>query len=177
MSFMDNSLAFSTSWTTKQTVTATADSTNIIDITGAGVGVVPGLVPTVVGADIGLGGGVATPYLYVTVASVNGSPSANTLTIALKAAPDSGTGTEGAYTTLYTSTAKAENILVLGDYLLVPVPPTLFAWPSESLPRFYKLTYTAGGGNLAGLGLFAGLMLNPPSSLIGGAYQNNFTVA
>lgn len=176
MAFMDNSLTFSTSWTSAQTVTATADSTKVVDITGVGAGTVPALVPAVVGADIGLGDGVAIPYLFVSVSAVNVSPSANTLTIALKAAPDNGSGAEGTYTTIYTSTAKAENVLVLGDYLIVPVPPTLFDWPSESLPRFYKLTYTAGGGSLAGLGLLAGIMINPPSSLIEGQYQNNFTV-
>ena len=182
MSFMDNSLSFNTNWSTVQTITATADSSSVIDLTGAGSGNAPAMINgfpaanTAIGYDIGLADGLAFPWLYVTVASVNGSPSANTLTIALKAAPDNGSYGQGSYTTIYTSTAKAENVLVVGDYLIVPVPPTLFEWPSESLPRFYKLTYTAGGGNLAGLGVQAGLMLNPPSSLILGQYNNNFTV-
>lgn len=178
MAFLDNSLTFSTSWTSGQVVTATADSTNVIDLTGAGgSGTVPTrLVPAVNGYDIGLADGIYVPYLFVDVSAVNGSPSANTLTIALKAAPDNGSGSAGTYTTIYQSAAVAENVLVLSDYLLVPVPPTLFEWPSEGLPRFYKLTYTAGGGSLAGITLVAGLMGNPPSSLINGQYPSNFTV-
>lgn len=173
MVFLDNSLTFSTSWTSPQTITATANSTNVVDITGAGSGNIPALSPSSVGADIGLGDGMAVPYLFVSVAAVNGSPTTNTLTIALQAAPDSA-GSPGTYTTIYTSAAKAENALVIGDYLIVPVPPTLFDWPSEALPRFYRLSYTAGGGSLAGLGVVAGLMINPPSSIIEGQYQSNF---
>lgn len=179
MSFMDNGLSFNTNWSTPQVLTATADSTGIVDLTGAGSGNAPAMINgfpatnTAIGFDIGAGDGVVIPYLYVTVTTAGGT--ANTLTVSLKAAPDNGSFGQGTYTTLYSSAAIVASTLVKGSTLLVPVPPTLFNWPSESLPRFYKLTYTMGGGNITG-SVLAGLMLNPPSSLLLGQYNNNFTV-
>lgn len=182
MSFMDNSLAFSTSWTSAQTVTTTADSTNVVDLTGAGSGTAPAMINgfpatnTSIGFDIGAGDGVAIPYLYVTVPSLTGGTQTGTVTISLKAAPDDGSYGQGTYTTLYTSAAITGTNLnsALGHYLIVPVPPTLFAFPSEALPRFYKLTYTVSGTQSTKF--LAGLMLNPPSSVLLGAYANNFAV-
>lgn len=178
---MDNSLAFSTSWQSAQTVTTTADSTNVVDITGAGSGNAPAMINgfpasnTAIGDDYGAGDGVAIPYLYVTVPTVTGGTQTGSVTISLSAAPDDGSYGQGSYTTLFSLPAiTGTNLNVSGRYIIIPVPPTQFAWSSEKPPRFYKLTYTVSGTQSTKF--LAGLMLNPPSSLLLGQYNNNFTV-
>lgn len=176
MAFPDNQLSFNTNWSTPQAITVTADSTGIVDLTGAGSGNLPNIINgfpatnTAVGYDIGAGDGEAIPYLYLGVTTA-GSTS-NTLTVTLKAAPDNGSGGQGSYTNLYQSAAITASGLVKGSVLLVPVPPTLFAFPSEALPRFYKLTYTCSGSLT--ISVLAGILLNPPSTFLLGQYNNNF---
>lgn len=178
MSFQDNSLSFNTNWQTPQAVTVTADGTTVVDLTGAGVGNAPAMIGgfpatnTAIGYDIGAGDGEAIPYLYVAVTTAG--TTSNTLTVSLSAAPDNGSYSPGTYTQLYASKAIVGSTLVKGSYLIVPVPPTLFDWPSEALPRFYKITYTCSGSLT--ISVLAGLMLNPPSSLLLPQYPNNFAV-
>lgn len=178
MAFMDNSLSFSTSWSSAQTVSATADSTNVVDLTGAGSGNAPAMINgfpatnTAIGYDIGAGDGEAIPYLYVSVPAITTGTQTGSFTIALSAAPDNGSFAQGTYTQLYISKSVTSSALLNGSTLLVPVPPTLFLWPSEALPRFYKLTYTVTG--TMSQKFLAGLMINPPSSLLGPQYNENF---
>lgn len=178
MAFPDNTLSFSTSWSSAQTVSATADSTKVIDLTGAGSGNAPAMISgfpalnTAVGFDIGAGDGEAIPYLYVSVPTVSGGTQTGSFTISLKAAPDDGSYGQGTYTTLYTSASVVSSTLKSGSSLLVPVPPTLFNFPSEAIPRFYKLTYTVTG--TMSQPFLAGLLLNPPSSLLAIQYNENF---
>jgi hypothetical protein len=176
MAFFDNTLVFS-SLTAGQQVTATANST-VIDLTGAGSGNAPSMINgfpasnTAIGFDIGAGDGEAIPYLYLSV-KAKGTNSGS-LTIALQAAPDNGSYSPGTYTQLWISPSITANNLVVGDSLLVPVPPTLFNFPSEALPRFYRVVYTVTG--TVDLTFVAGLILNPPSTLLLGQYNNNFVV-
>lgn len=178
MAFMDNQLAFSTNWSTPQAITTTADSARVVDITGAGSGNAPAMINgfpatnTAIGEDWGLGDGVAIPYLYLTCTTAG--TGAGTVTVTINAAPDNGSYSPGTYTQLYTSKAIVGTSLAVGDYVLVPLPPTLFFEEAEALPRFYKLTYTVSGSFTASF--LAGLMLNPPSGLISGQYSNNFIV-
>lgn len=180
MAFLDNSLAFSTSWSSAQTVTTTADSTNVVDLTGAGSGTAPAMINgfpssnTAIGFDIGAGDSSNRPVLWVTIPSTTGGTQTGNVTILLKAAPDDGSYGQGTYTTLYTSAAFTASTLVAGNTLIVPIPPTLYNWPSEALPRFYKLTYTVSG--TMSRKFLAGIMLNAPTSLLSGQYNNNFTV-
>lgn len=178
MAFPDNTLSFSSNWSTVQTVTATAASTNVVDLTGAGVGNAPAMINgfpatnTAIGFDIGAGDGEAIPYLYLSAPT--GFTGSGSLVIALQAAPDNGSYSPGTYTTLWQTTVAVTSAIVAGDYLIVPVPPTLFAFPSEALPRFYRLNYTVTGTVSAPV--LAGLLLNPPSTILLGKYNNNFTV-
>lgn len=182
MAFMDNTLAFSSSWTSAQTVTTTADSTNIVDVTGAGSGNAPAMINgfpatnTAIGYDIGAGDGVVIPYVYITVPATTGGTQTGTVTITLSAAPDNGSYSPGTYTTLWSLPAITGTNLnsALGHYILMQVPPTQFAWTAEAPPRFYKLTYTVSGTQSTKF--LAGIMLNPPSSLLLGQYNNNFAV-
>lgn len=175
--FLDNKLAFSTDWATAQAVTTTADSTNIIDVTGAGSGNAPAMINgfpaanTAIGNDYGGADGVAIPWLYVTC-TVAGTGAGN-VTITLKGAPDNGSYGQGSYQTLYTSTAITGTSLLKGPTIVVPVPPMLYN-DSEVLPRFYKLTYTVSSTFTGSF--IAGLVLNPTTGLIMPDYSNNFTV-
>jgi hypothetical protein len=178
--FVDNSLTFQTGgWSTAQAVTTTANGTVVVDVTGAGVGVAPAMINgfpalnTAIGYDMGLGDGEAIPYLYVTQTAAAGT-GAGTVTISLSAAPDNGSYSPGTYTQLYASKAIVGSTLVAGDYIIVPVPPTLFFEEAEALPRFYQLTYTVSGTQTSSWK--AGIVLNPTSSLIQGQYNNNFIV-
>lgn len=174
--FLDNKLTFNTAVGTAQAITATADS-SIIDVTGAGVGNLPNIINgfpatnTAVGSDYGSGDGVVIPHVFVSFTVVGSS--SNTLTISVKAAPDSGTGTEGTYTTLVSTPAIVENTLVAGNIIDIPLPPIRYT-EGEALPRFYKLTYTAS--STIGTSVQANLVLNPESATLGGRYNNNFIV-
>lgn len=177
--FLDNSLTFQTGgWSTAQAVTTTADGTVVVDVTGAGVGNAPAMINgfpatnTSIGYDIGLGDGVAIPYLLLQ-STVTGT-GAGTVTISLSAAPDNGSYSPGTYTAIYTSKAIVGSSLVAGDYIIVPVPPTLFFEEGEALPRFYKVTYTVASTQTSSWK--AGIVLNPTSTLIQGQYNNNFVV-
>jgi len=184
MAFLDNSLAFSSTWSTAQAVSATANSTNVIDITGAGSGNAPAMINgfpaanTAIGEDYGAGDGVAIPYLYVTVTTAG--TGAGTITLTLEAAPDNGSYSPGTYYNLYQSTAFVGTTLKAGTVLLVPVPPvpnnanTVSGGTDDALPRFYRLVYTVA--STATASFIAGLMINPPSSLLAIQYSNNFTV-
>ena len=184
--FLDNSIVFSggvngtTGVVTGQSISTSTnvDSTNLVDITGTGVGTLPtrmigasGL-STAIGADWGAGEGVAVPYVYITVTTTG--TSANTLTITLQAAPDNGSGSAGSYTTIYTSKAFTGTAMVAGQALLFPVPPrvTLDTTYGEVLPRFYKLNYAASAALT--VGLYASMVINPPTTLTQQQYGNNF---
>ena len=177
--FLDNSLSFNGGWSTPTAaITATVDSTVIVDITGAGIGNAPAMIGgypatnTAIGMDIGAGDGVAIPYLYVAVNTTG--TGTGTVTISLSAAPDDGAYSDGTYTTLYTSQAFVGTDLVAGRFLMVAVPPTLWTF-GEDLPRFYKLTYTVSG-TVGAVKFLSGLVLNPQQSSLAGQYPNNFLV-
>jgi hypothetical protein len=124
---------------------------------------------TAIGSDYGAGDGVAIPHVYVTVTAVGSS--SNTLTIEVKAAPDSGTYGQGSYTTLVRTGAITESSLAVGDIIDIPLPPTEYT-EAEALPRFYKLTYTCSGAITTSV--LAVLAINPQQALLGGKYAENF---
>ena len=176
MAFMDNALAFSADWSTPQAITATAASTNVVDITGAGVGNAPNMIggfPQVnnaIGNDWGVGDGVAIPYLYLAVTTAG--TGSGTIQVEIQAAPDDGSYSPGTYTTIYESVPVVGSTLVAGSSLIVQLPPTLFNFPNEAPPRFYRLNFVVTG--TATVSVLAGLMINPPSYKLGGKYPNNF---
>lgn len=173
--FLDGALTFNTAVGTAQAVTTTADS-SIIDVTGAGVGNAPAMINgfpatnTAIANDYGLGDGVTVPHVLLTVSTAG--VGAGTVTISVKAAPDSGTYTEGTYTTLVSTPAIVFSTLAAGDIIDIPLPPTRYT-VGEAGPRFYKLTYTVSGST--SVSFLAGLVLNPESATAGGIlYNNNF---
>lgn len=175
--FTDNTLSFNTNWQSPQTITTTANSTTVVDLTGAGSGNAPAMiggfpaVNTAMGFDAGYGDGVATPFVVFNVTTAGGANS-NTLTIALQSAPDNGTYSPGTWSTCLQTDAILDSALTLGLTIVLPVPPRK---PGAAIPRFYRLVYTASA-TLTPLAAAAGIVLNPPSSLMAGAYAANYIV-
>lgn len=175
--FLDNSLTFNTSLSSSQTITATADSTSVIDITGAGSGTAPAMINgypsanTAIGVDYGVGDGMSSPYVLVFVTAT--TTVTGVLSVSLSAAPDDGSYGQGSYTVLYTSAQlTGATQLAAGKVLYFPVPPTLFTM-GEKLPRFYKLVYTVVSGSIS-LHVNSMMATNPSSFGLGGQYNNNF---
>lgn len=177
--FLDNSLSFNGSWSTPSAaITATADGTTVIDITGAGVGNAPamfnayGLSNTAIGEDYGAGDSNVRPTALVLVNTTG--TGAGTVTITVSAAPDNGSYSPGTYYTLFTSDAYVGTNLVAGTVLQFPLPPIPEGLgTAKALPRFYKITYTVAS-TVGAVKFVSGLALNPTSIGLQGRYNNNF---
>lgn len=173
--FLDATLTFNSALGTPQAITATADSSGIIDVTGAGSGNLPRMIGgypnlnTALGMDIGSGDGVADPYVVFDVA-VAGTGT-GTITFSLEAAPDNGSGSPGTYTPLFTSAPYVGTALTLGTQIAFNIPSD----PNAAAPRFYKVTYTVSG--TLTVSLLAFITLNAQNSLRGIQFNNNFLAA
>lgn len=160
-------------FSTAQSVTTTANSTNVFDVTGAGAGNAPAMigangVNTAMGIDIGAGDGMAPAAVMVTFNSAGGS--SNTITVSLEAAPDNGSYSPGTYVQLFASKAFIESAIADGDQLIFNVPPIP---PGLALPRFYRLVYTCS--STVGASITANLLMNAPLIRDAKLYGNNFT--
>lgn len=137
---IDSNLLFDPSATA---ITASADSTNVIDFGGPGVPASPQ------GRDIAIGKKLSVRVCCQTAFTAAG---AATLQVQIKAAPDS-SGSPGTYILLAQTDAIPKANLIAGAFIELPIPPmppqgeTL---PPEearaNLPRFYKLSYVVGTG-------------------------------
>lgn len=160
-----------------QSVTATAPSTNVFDVTGAGAGNAPAMIGagginTALGYDVGAGDGAAIPQVLIsfgTCTTVSG-----TLTIAVQCAPDNGSYSAGSYVTLMSTAAlTGATQLFAGNSLILPIPalpPGLIA--SIGLPRFYRVNYTVGSS--ISVIVNASLTLDAPTLKDVTIYGNNF---
>lgn len=169
MAFFDQTLLLSSA----QAITTTADSTNVYDVTGAGVGVAPSMTfgtnTTTYGADIGNSQGVATAVAVFNVTTAG--TGAGTISFGVQAAPNNANNA-GTYIPLATSKAFVGTSLVLGAQIILPIPPFELIAPGETLPRFYKFTYTVA--STATVSVTAGILLNPPAGYVSTQYANNF---
>lgn len=173
--FLDQTLSFNTTVGVYQTVTATADSQAIVDITGAGTGVAPAIINgfpatnTAIGEDYGAGDGLAIPHVLVTVPALG--VGTGTVTISIQSAPDDGSYGQGTYTTLVSTPAIVASALVAGTVIDIPLPPLN---SNTVLPRFYKLVYTVA--NAFSARFIAEMVLNPAQIATFGKYANNYIV-
>lgn len=162
---IDSNLSFVAAGT-GQAVTATAASTNILDLLN--------------GRDLGVGDN----DLKVSVIADNtwaSNTSAATLTVQFQGAPDNGSGSPGSYTTYAESEAyTVANLTNAADTVLLPieVPARAFMGAEGqgvSLPRFYRLNFLVAGGEnfTAGNILFAGIVLDAERPTL---YPSGFTV-
>lgn len=180
---LDSLLQFSNN----QAITATANSTNIIDI---GLGLQPtanpngNAIPSPAqggGArDLGIGNSDAGLRMIVQVGTVFAT--LTSLTVALQGAVDDGTGAPAAFSTYWTGPAVAVASLVAGARLFdmdVPRPPQGIA-----VPRFLQLVYTVGGSNATTGTITAYVvgnrddqMYNGTNNAVIGGYRAGITVA
>lgn len=163
---------------TAQAITATAASTNVFDVTGAGAGNSPAMigsggVNTALGYDIGAGEGVATPQVMLTLGTV--TTATGTLTVALQVAADNGSYSPGTYFTIYQTPALTGTTqLAAGEQIIIPVPPVPpgILNAMGAAPRFYRLNYTVTA--TISLIASASILLNAPTIRDATLYGNNF---
>lgn len=178
MAFFDAALQLSN----LQAITATAASTVIYDVTGAGSGNAPPMVfgqtatggAILAGFDIGMGDGEVRPTLMMTVGTAFTTGNAATLTVQIQAAIDNGSNAPAAYTTIVETGAFSAAQLVAGATLLIPVPPTTIG---EALPRFYRINYVVGTGVFSAGTVTSNILINPPSKLENTLFASNFFAA
>lgn len=173
MAFLEGGLN-SGQFSVAQSVTATAASTNLYDVTGAGAGNAPAMtgangVNTAIGIDVGAGlGGVAQPQVLVTISAT--TTVTGTLTIALQGAPDNGSYSPGTYYTLdATAALTGATQLFAGTQLVLDFNPVPQGF---ALPRFYRLNYTVTGS--ISLVLSANITTGAPTSRVITQYGSNF---
>lgn len=173
--YIDQSLIFSSA----QAITATAVSTNIVDLTGFGSGNAPAIsfgTASVYGADAGVGDGEAVPSIYCNVNTTFAT--LTSLTVSAQFAVDNGSNAPGTYQTYAETGAIPVAALVagarIGTFRLPNKPDTLAQYP---LPRFIRLNYTVTGSNATAGAVSAGIAIQRDLELAGANYPGAFTVA
>ena len=156
-----------------QSVTATAASTNVFDVTGAGAGNAPAMigangVNTAIGIDIGAGVGLEQPQVLVTLGTC--TTVTGTLSIAVQFAADNGSYSPGTYYTLASTAAlTGATQLFAGAQIVLDIPPIPAGF---AFPRFYRLYYTVGSS--ISVIVNASLTVNAPTQRTITQYGSNF---
>lgn len=172
---LDSLLMFSSGQDLFTAAAGAIDSTNVIDL-----GVNSGVPSSANGGgarDIGAGDDPALEIMIIAATTFVGGTS---LSVAVRGAPDNGSGAEGTYVTMATLgppvvTANLEAGQAIGN-ITVPRPT-----PGQPLPRFLKLTYTTVGDFTAGT-VTAGIVLDRDDQVTGtdgqySGYPAGITVA
>ncbi len=144
--------------------TGTQAASNIIDL---GVSGLPSGANGGGARDIGVGDDPSLKLSVLVTTAITGGTS---LQLQLQGAPDNGSGAPGTYTTMWTSSAIAEALLVAGAQLAnVDVPRVVFGQP---IPRFLKLNFISVGTHSAGA-IEAQIVLDRDDQIMGtgGAYS------
>lgn len=133
----------------KQAITVTAPSTNVFDVSGAGVGQpapqIFGVQSSVFGEDIGSGGpGISSPQLGVLVNTTFTAGGSATMQIQLQAAIDDGTNNPSTWDTIVETDTLAVALLKAGTWLARFNVPTRY--PGQGFPRFYRVNYVVATG-------------------------------
>lgn len=135
-------------------------SSSVVDLYGFGVGVTGTNIignATVWGTDFGVGQGMPTPKLQISVGTAFTTSDSCTLNLALQLAADDGTGNPDTWTTVIETGAIAATSLTAGKIIgRFDWPPS---WPDNLNPRFAKLlgqvpsglVFTAGTIGFAGV--------------------------
>lgn len=173
--YVDNTLLFSN----PQTITVTAVSTSIVDLTGAGSGNAPAIsfgTASVYGADAGVGDGEAVPSIFCNVGTAFAT--LTSLMVSAQFAVDNGSNAPGTYQTYAETGAIPVAALVagarIGTFRLPSKPDTLAQYP---LPRFIRLNYTVVGSTATTGTVYAGIAIQRDLELGGINYPSNFSVA
>lgn len=127
-------------------ITTTRDSNDIIDV---------GISGQIGGArDMGVG----TP-LYLAIMSNRAFAGGTSVAVSFQAAPDNGSGAEGAYVTYAQTPAITLAQLNAAPGLIFPITVPRPPYGGLGIPRFFKLVYTVVGTFTLG-GVMSGLLLN-----------------
>lgn len=177
MAFFDTPLQLSTA----QALVASAASTLIYDVTGAGSGNAPNMVfgqdstgaPLLGGVDIGGAMGANQPKAVFNITTTG--TGAGTYTFGVEAAVDNGSNAPGTYIRLATSGAYVGTTLVAGNTIVLPIPPEVIKAIGELKPRFYRFFYDLVG--VATVSVSGMIQINPETGLMGNIYGNNFTAS
>jgi len=176
--FLDSLVQLSTA----QAVTATAASTNIYDVTGAGSGNAPNMTggmtasgATLIGFDIGAGDGIAIPELFWNVNTTFTAGGAATMTIQLQAAPDNGSNAPGTYVTIVqTGAIPVANLTAgtSGQFQIPEISPDMGF--GEAMPRFYRVNYLIATGPMTAGTITTNIVLNPSQATKIQNYPSNY---
>jgi hypothetical protein len=146
MAFIDQNLVFSDG----QAVTATAASTNIVDLSG---GTLFSPNQTRFGEDIGIGAGVAVPKLLITPGVAFVSAGGATMVIQAQGSTDSTTWVTYAESKAYTAAQMAAGARLL------PIDWPVRG-PTDPMPRYIRINYTVAVSTFSAGTLFAALVLS-----------------
>lgn len=156
-------------------ITASAASTNVIDLHGSG------LIPAAAGKpgrDMGVGTAPgAVPRLMISIQQTFGSGGGSaTLNIQFQGAPDNGSGSPGSYTTYAESGAIPQASLVAGNRVFDIDVPRVLVTPltPATLPRFLRLNYVVASGPMTAGTIQAEIVLSRDDQV---SYQAGVTVA
>lgn len=128
--------------------TGTQQSTNMLDLVSM--------------RDLGIGDDPALKLLIQCMTTFTGGTS---LDVSLQGAPDNGSGSPGAWTTMWDGGVVVEASLLAGVYLAnVDLPRILRPTPlaptaAQALPRFLRLNYVSAGTHGAG-GIYGAIVLD-----------------
>ena len=149
---------------TDKPTTGTQVASNVVDLGLAGI---PSYANGGGARDMGVGD---DPALKLSAICTVGFTAGTTIQLLLEGAPDSGTGTEGSYTTIWESTAIAAATAVAGAQLANVDLPRVVA--GNPLPRFLRLSFITTSTNSAGL-IEANIVIDRDDQIIGttGAYS------
>jgi hypothetical protein len=153
--YLDGNLVFSN----PQTITATAASTSIIDLSGLGSGnTMTNIIgnATAWGEDIGVGDVPGTPKLMITLGSTNWA-TGTSLNVQFQGAPDS-SGSPGTYVT-YAESGVILTAALLANAVIFKVDVPEVQPEGGPLPRFLRLNYVVAGSNFTNAVIqFAGIV-------------------
>ncbi len=159
------------------TITATGNSTNVLDLHIVGL---PVLANNYGARDIGIGDDPAMKILVQCLTTFAGGTS---LSVVLQGATDNGSGAPNAFSPWWASPAYAVATLVAGARLMdmdMPRPPAGIA-----IPRFLRLGYTVAGGPFTGPSVLIGTLVldrmdqlyNATNNAVMGGYPAGITIA
>lgn len=158
-------------------VTTSTASTNVYDVTGAGVGNTPSVTwgtSATFGADMGIGDGMALPSVRVVITTGLSTTNSATLNVALQSAPDDGTNNPGTWSTVVETGAYTTSELTANTVLRLPMAHRHSGQP---LPRFYRLLYQLPASTAFSAGaVSAGIVIGDDSSVTIGKYPEAYSV-
>ncbi len=135
MAFLDASLFLTAAAGDSLAISSSTAGSVVYDVTGAGSGNAPPQSfgkASAFGADMGIGDGVAQPFLEVAITTTLLTSTSATLQVALQSAPDNGSNAPGSWTTVVETDAITAANLVAGTKIALPISKRAPARPCRA---------------------------------------------